>query len=150
SPERIPPAGALAMMYDDPYLQGPRLFKQNCAGRHNHDGAYSDAANEEHNRRGNLNEMRIGNEAPTATTLWDVGGKYWIESFLVPKRIADHDHLGYPKSPFVDGDMVNFVKESFGDDVETKPEEVKSAIARADIILALMAEADKPAYRNVV
>src|SRR5690606_26328492 len=36
SPERIPPEGALALMYDDPLLQGPKLFAQNCASCHNY------------------------------------------------------------------------------------------------------------------
>lgn len=127
-PERIPPQGALAMSYDDPYLQGPRLFRQHCAGCHNfadhrRDDAVAALGKEEgeawDRKTPRMRDLphSIINAAPTAPNLYGVGDNEWIEGFLDAKTIASPHYLGYAGSPFVDGDMVNFVRDAIGDDM---------------------------------
>ena len=38
SPEGISPVGAVALLREDPFTQGPKLFAQKCAGCHRYDG----------------------------------------------------------------------------------------------------------------
>ena len=124
-PERIPPQGALAMTYEDPYLQGPRLFRQHCASCHNHqvDEGFGIPAGEDPQEFRNtahkfgLNMIDIINPNPTAPNLWGVGGRGWMQSFLNAKHIVDEDRFGYLGSPFVDGDMVTFIQDAVPDDM---------------------------------
>jgi ubiquinol-cytochrome c reductase cytochrome b subunit len=141
SPERIPPTGALSLTYDDPYLQGPKLFKQHCAGCHNHE-AKSNVAEKIQGtesekdallRWARLNEVNIINPAPTAPNLADVGSLPWARAILSADKIADGDHFGYKGSPFADGEMVGFVKDNLaspkaGSDLETAIEAISHAL----------------------
>ncbi|MCG8450457.1 MAG: cytochrome b N-terminal domain-containing protein [Pirellulales bacterium] len=137
SPNKIPPTGALSLVYDDPYLQGPKLYQQHCAGCHN----YADAEN---------SDPRLAylvNENPTAPNLFGVGSRKWIAGLLDPEQIAGPDYFGYHGSPFVgDGDntdMVDFIQECFGEDLE--PEQRKKIeAAMQKISVALSAEAQLP------
>jgi ubiquinol-cytochrome c reductase cytochrome b subunit len=124
-PERIPPTGALSMMYDDAFLQGPRLFRQHCATCHNHevDEGFGIQAGEDpqefrdtaHNF--GLNMVDVINPNPTAPNLWGVGGRGWMQAFLRAERIVDEDHFGYEGSLFIDGDMVSFVQDAVTEDM---------------------------------
>lgn len=130
-PERIPPAGALALMHEDPYLQGPRLFKQHCASCHNHvDPAKRDIAT-----AGN-----IVNERPTAPNLFGVGTESWVAGFLDLHRVKSPDYFGYQGSPFHDGDMVGFVEGALPEDANEAQREVV-ADAFGKVAAALSAEA---------
>ena len=125
SPDKIPPEGALALVYDDPYLQGPRLFKQHCAGCHNHKVDKNLAlpvniSQEEFRanaKNWGVNLVDVVNAKPTAPNLWSVGGRSWMHAMLDPKQVADQDHFGYEGSPFADSDMVTFVQEARGEDL---------------------------------
>ncbi|MCH2113659.1 MAG: cytochrome bc complex cytochrome b subunit [Pirellulales bacterium] len=134
----IPPTGALALVYDDPYLQGPLLFKQYCASCHN----YVDWKNPDPL----LSDLV--NPAPTAPNLHGVGSRKWAAALLDPEQVGGPDYLGYPGSPFVgDGDnteMVEFVQECFGEDLPAaEREKVEAAFQK--IAMALSAEAKLPA-----
>lgn len=136
SPAKIPPTGALSLMYDDPYLQGPKLFGQHCASCHIYvDREHPDAA-------GN-----IVNESPTAPNLFGVGSRKWLQGLLDPQQVGGPHHFGYRGSPFVgDGentDMVDFVREAFGEDGD---EELKRQVQGAfeKVAAALSAEAQLP------
>ena len=135
SPDKIPPTGALAMIYADPYLQGPRLFEQYCAGCH----SYVDRSRPE----GTGNIVR---GHPSAPNLFGVGSRAWIEGLLDPEKVSSADYFGYHGSPFVgDGDyteMVDFVHEAFEGADEEQREIVKSAFKK--IAAALSAEAFLP------
>ncbi len=138
SPAKIPPTGALTLVYDDPYLQGPKLYKQHCASCHNYvDPERADSG--------------IVNERPTAPNLYGVGSRKWIEGLLDPEQIASVHYFGYAESPFAsDGDnseMVDFVQESLGEDVE---DEQRKTIQEAfkKIAVALSAEAELPEQRE--
>ncbi len=131
SAERIPPTGALSLMQNDPYLQGPKLFTQHCAGCHSHSGQIpavevgvdpgEDRANA---HKIGINLIEIPNPNATAPNLWGVGGRGWMQAFLNAEKIADHDHLGYEDSPFVEGDMVTFVREAREEDMTAEDREV--------------------------
>jgi ubiquinol-cytochrome c reductase cytochrome b subunit len=140
SAERIPPTGALSLMADDPYLQGPKLFAQHCAGCHSHSGdmpaleiGVDPAAFRATAHRSGINLIEITNANASAPNLWGVGGRAWMQAFLNAERIADHDHLGYGGSPFAEGDMVNFVREAIAEDTSS---EDRSTIEEAFLKIA--------------
>jgi len=140
SPAKIPAAGALTLMHDDPYLQGPKLFVQHCASCHNYlDREHPDAT------------ANIVSAAPTAPNLFGVGSRKWLTGLLDPEQVATVHYFGYRGSPFVgDGentDMVDFVQEaaSYEDDEEMDADakwQVQAAFEK--IAAALSAEAQLP------
>ena len=132
SPDKIPPEGALSLVQNDPYLQGPKLFDQYCASCHSHvdpESSTNDGTN-------------------TAPNLFGVGSRNWVAAMLDPERISSPDYFGYKGSPFVgDGDytdMVDYVHEAFGEDAGP---EVKEAVKK--IVVALSAEAELPLQREM-
>ncbi len=129
SPARIPPEGALALIYDDPYLQGPKLFKQNCAGCHNFEShevddfiAWDKSLTKRENK--SIDEASpwpaIINPKPSAPNLYGVGSYQRIVGFLSKQMITTRHYFGYEGSPFADGDMVNFVSEAIGEKMSDK------------------------------
>lgn len=139
----IPPTGALTLVYEDPYLQGPKLFAQNCASCHNyvdHDNPDPELAS-------------LVNDKPTAPNLFGVGSREWIEGILDPEQVASADYFGYEGSPFVgDGDyteMVSFIQEDcFGEDITPEQRETVQA-ALKKVAAALSAESQLPAQAEM-
>jgi ubiquinol-cytochrome c reductase cytochrome b subunit len=128
SAERIPPTGALSMTYDDPYLQGPRLFRQNCAGCHNYIDIEKPAAEQ---------PDAIVSAVPTAPNLYGVGTRKWIAGWLDPEKIISPDHFGYADSPFTEGEMATFVHDTFGEDISDEQKAAaKEALAKIATTLA--------------
>lgn len=140
SPEKIPPAGALSLLQNDPYLQGPKLFNQHCVGCHIHVRA---GDNKSHAIKLLNNDL----ENYSAPNLHSVGSREWIAGILDPNQVGGPHYFGYPGSPFVgDGDytdMVDFVNESLAD---TDPN-VQAAVEK--IVIALSAEAQLPYQREM-
>lgn len=146
--DRIPPSGALSLAYDDPFLQGPRLFKQHCASCHNHampawvkQGAHAKAAAvfSEH--------AEIAASAPRAPNLFGVGGPIWASAWLDAGVVASDDYLGYQDSPFAEGDMASFVRDSWPAD---GLHEMKSeALAAPAVIRAALVAESGVAHRGV-
>lgn len=133
-PERIPPLGALSMMYDDPFLQGSRLFGQHCATCHNHVGS----SNADH-----LSGRDVINRAATAPNLFDVGTERWMANWLDAKEIVSPHRFGYKGSKFVDGDMVNFVAGMVAED-SSDADKAAAKDAKAKIVAALVDAAKLP------
>jgi len=136
----IPPTGALTLVYNDPYLQGPQLFKKNCAVCHN----FVDSENLDRRL------ADLVNKKPTAPNLYGVGSRRWIAAILDPEQIVGPDYFGYPGSPFVGAgdstDMVDFVERCFSE--ELKPvDRQKIEVAMQKIAVALSAEAQLPSQR---
>lgn len=136
SPDRIPPEGALSLLQKDPYLQGPKLFKQHCASCHSYVDESSPLSF----------AMRVTGADPnqsSAPNLFGVGSREWVAAMLDPNKFSSKEYFGYPGSPFVgDGDyttMFDFVHEAFG---ESAGPEVKEAVEK--IVVALSAEAQLP------
>ncbi|QEG33150.1 cytochrome b [Bythopirellula goksoeyrii] len=148
SPEKIPPTGALTLMAEDPFLQGPKLFTQHCAGCHTHevDGRHKfdiEFDPKEFSRTAQnfgLNLVEIISPKPTAPNLWGVGDKLWMQSFMSPQLITDRNHFGYENSPFAQGEMVSFIQEAHGEELS---EEERKAVdeAFASISIALWLDA---------
>ncbi|MGI9428947.1 MAG: cytochrome b N-terminal domain-containing protein [Bythopirellula sp.] len=142
----IPPTGALTLVYEDPYLQGPKLYAQNCASCHNYvDRGRPDAEGPDPQLQS------LVNDSPTAPNLYGVGSREWIEGLLDPERVAGPDYFGYQGSPFAgDGDyteMVDFVRDDcFGEDVADE-QRVQVRAALKKIAIALSAEAALPQQR---
>ena len=136
SPAKIPAAGALTLMHDDPYLQGPKLFAQHCASCHSYlDREHPDAA------------TNIVSATPTASNLFEVGSRKWLTGLLDPEQVGGPHYFGYQGSPFIgDGentDMVDFVQEAFDEDMDADAkQQVQSAFEK--IAAALSAEAQLP------
>ena len=78
-PNRIPVSGAVTLLREDPFTQGPRLFAKHCKGCHRYDG---------HDGRGRLvyegsadgKEVR---SAATAADLGQFGSSVWMNSVVV-------------------------------------------------------------------
>ncbi len=127
SPKGIPPAGAISLLRNDPYIQGPQLYAENCAKCHHYGG---------HDGMGNKPE-----DPPSAPDLKGFASREWIRGLMDPEKV-DSPHY-YGNTAFKDGDMVEFVKE----DVASYSESEKKTLDQ--MILALSAEADLP-YQSQV
>lgn len=73
-PDRIPPGGAIALMRNDPFTQGPRIFADKCSSCHRYNG---------HNGRGVMVVDKGEIAAPTAVDLGNFGSKEWMEAVIV-------------------------------------------------------------------
>jgi ubiquinol-cytochrome c reductase cytochrome b subunit len=118
SNDGIPVSGALTLLRDDPKTQGPKLFRQHCASCHDYVGGTDDD---------------IKAEKVSAPNLFGYGTKAWMAGWLDPKRIAAPDYYGNTK--FKNGDMVDFVKETYSDMEKEDKEEIDT------LLVALAAEA---------
>jgi ubiquinol-cytochrome c reductase cytochrome b subunit len=105
SPEGIPPAGALALLRADAKLQGPKLFRQQCASCHSH------APPEDTNADPS---QVIDVENPTASNLWAFGTREWVLGILIPKEIAGPHYFG--NTSLKEGDMTMWVEDTLGPD----------------------------------
>lgn len=111
----VAPAGALAMLRNDPKLQGPRLFAQQCVSCHSfsrHDG---DA---------------LMPEESSAADLGSFATRVWLEGLFDPEQIKSPEYFG--NTQFAAGMMVRYVEGDFSQ----LPEEDQQAV-----ITALLAEA---------
>jgi len=127
-PERIPPAGALDLVRNDPLSQGPKLFAQHCAGCHAHvDPAAPDAA--------------VVLAKASAANLHGFGTSAWMRGLLDPGQVAGPAYFG--NTAHKDGDMVNFVHDDLTNADEWKPADIEAVIA-AMAAEAGLAAADTP------
>jgi ubiquinol-cytochrome c reductase cytochrome b subunit len=125
SPQGIPPSGAVTLLREDPFLQGPKLFSKYCASCHRYDG---------HDGLGNTLH-----DAQMASDLKGFGSREWLNGLLDPQRIDSIQYFGGTK--LKDGKMVKFVH----DKVAKYPPEKKLVLEKA--IAALSAEAGLPGQR---
>lgn len=169
----IPPTGALTLVYDDPYLQGPKLFAQHCASCHNYEPLTFDdyeSANPGEEIQEMLEAARasvedwketidalknskftnfhntepIINSNPTAPNLYPISQfNSWFSNWLNPRLINSKHLLGYEDSPFKDGDMTSFILESYGD-IDPYDESQTVVQAFSKISWALFDEAQLP------
>lgn len=81
-PNRIPVEGAVSLLRNDPFTQGPRLFEKHCSGCHRING---------HDGRGSqVTELQITDGVahsitppPTAVDLAGFGSREWMRSVVV-------------------------------------------------------------------
>jgi ubiquinol-cytochrome c reductase cytochrome b subunit len=120
----IPPAGAAALLRQDPYAQGPKIFARNCASCHKYDG---------HDGLG-----LVTTNAPGAADLKGFASREWIAGLLDPAQIGSPHYFGGTK--FADGKMSKWVKKNVP---KASPDQMRQVIA------ALSAEAQLKAQRDV-
>ncbi|HXJ72672.1 MAG TPA: cytochrome b N-terminal domain-containing protein, partial [Candidatus Dormibacteraeota bacterium] len=93
-PNGIPSAGAVTLLRNDPFTQGPKLFAKNCASCHRYDGQDGTGL--------------VSTNAPAAADLKDFASRAWLTRFLDPAHIATPQCFGGTKH--VEGKMVKFVQ----------------------------------------
>lgn len=119
SPTGIPPTGAVTLLRDDPFTQGPKLFAKNCASCHRFDG---------HDGLGGQPKDEI-----KASDLKGFATREWLTGLLDPARVDSPHYFGGSKAKT--GKMVKFVKEDVAEFNALQKSELVQAIA------ALSAEA---------
>jgi ubiquinol-cytochrome c reductase cytochrome b subunit len=123
----IPPAGAVTLLRDDPFAQGPKIFARNCASCHRFDG--NDAVG------------RKSKEPPSASDLKGFASRTWLKGLLNPEKVSSPAYFGGTK--FKDGKMSKFVKKDLAD---MTPEQQADLNA---IIAAVSAEAQLKAQHSI-
>lgn len=122
----IPISGAVTLLRDDPYVQGPKLFARNCASCHRYDG---------HDGLGITPK-----DPPSAPDLKGFAAREWIAGLLDPAQVASSNYFGGTR--FANGKMVRFVKK----DVAAYTPEQKAQLQK--VIIALSAEAKLTSQRE--
>jgi ubiquinol-cytochrome c reductase cytochrome b subunit len=121
----IPLTGAVTLLREDAYAQGPKLFAKYCSSCHRFDG---------HDGLG-----QAPKDPPAASDLRNFATREWIAGLLDPERISTPHYFGATK--FADGKMARFVKK---DVAKYSPEE-KEKLRK--VIAAVSAEAQLKAQR---
>lgn len=119
SPAGIPPTGAVTLLRNDAFTQGPKIFAKNCASCHRFDG---------HDGLGGHPK-----DAQSASDLKGFATREWLTGLLNPEKIDTPHYFGGSK--LKNGKMVKFVKE----DVASFTDEEKKLLAGT--VAALSAEA---------
>jgi len=109
----IPVAGAVALLRDDAYTQGPRIFARSCASCHRFDG---------HDGLG-----KLPTDAPTASDLKGFASREWLTGLLDPNRISTPHYFGGTK--FADGKMAKWVKKNGPRYSSEQKEQLRKVIA---------------------
>lgn len=125
SPSGIPATGAVTLLRNDPFTQGPRIFSKQCASCHRFNG---------HDALGLVVTI-----APEGAELKGFASREWITGLLDPEKISGPHYFGGTK--FKDGKMAKFVKK----DVAQFSSEEKIKLNK--VILALSAEAQLKGQR---
>ncbi len=124
APSGIPIAGAAALLREDPYIQGPKLFAKHCASCHRYGG---------HDGEGNPVK-----DPQSAADLKGFASREWLAGLLDPAKVDSLHYFGGTK--FKDGKMVKWVKKNA--DEPKEQEQLKKVIA------ALSAEAQLKSQRD--
>ena len=119
SPDGIPVTGAVTLLRNDPFTQGPKIFAKNCASCHRYDG---------HDGLGGQPK-----DKPSAAELKGFASREWLTGLLDPAKVDSVHYFGATK--FKEGKMVKYVQE----DIAEFGAEDKQALQKA--IAALSAEA---------
>ena len=123
----IPITGALSVMRDDPYTQGPRIFSRNCASCHRFDG---------HDGLG----YPLPADSISGSDLKDFASRKWLSGFLHADTILSKKYWG--GTYHAEGDMVGWL----GDN---QPESEAARTTRQNVVLALSAQAKLPAQKEL-
>ena len=90
----IPPTGAVSLLRDDAFTQGPKIFAKNCSSCHRFAG---------HDGTG-----RVPKDPPHASDLKGIASREWLNGLLDPEQISSIKYFGATK--FADTKMAKFVK----------------------------------------
>ena len=113
SPSGIPVAGAVTLLRNDPFTQGPKIFAAKCASCHRFDG---------HDGTGVLVK-----DAQSASDLKGFASREWLAGLLDPERIGTTNYFGATKHR--SGKMAKFVHEKVAAFSPEKKEQLGKVIA---------------------
>ncbi|WP_425396803.1 cytochrome b N-terminal domain-containing protein [Aeoliella sp.] len=116
----VPVAGARDQTRHDPMIAGRRLFKQHCASCHSHHDPTPRKLASDYDPL-----LTVHVEEPTAPNLYGFGSRRWMEGMLNPDQIAGPNYFEH--TIFAEGDMVDWVKTSIGDELADLPDDEKKA-----------------------
>ena len=119
SPAGIPSSGAVTLLRDDAFTQGPKLFAQKCAGCHRYDG---------HDGTG-----LVPKDPQSACDLKGFASRSWLAGLLDPEKIATTNYFG--GTTHRNGKMVKFAKKDIANYTADQKVNLQKVIA------ALSAEA---------
>jgi ubiquinol-cytochrome c reductase cytochrome b subunit len=128
----IPPTGALTLLQNDPFTQGPVLYKQHCAICHPFTPQEGASAHPDF--------KPIPCDTPKAPNLYNPIRKEWIAGFLDPQKINSADYFANTK--FAAGSMVGFVRGDMKDAVKDA-EDMGTENALDRLVDFLLAEAKR-------
>jgi ubiquinol-cytochrome c reductase cytochrome b subunit len=123
----VPITGALTLMRNDAYTQGPRIFSRNCASCHRYDG---------HDGMGNA----LPADSISASDLKGYGSRAWAQGFLNADTILTRKYWG--GTAHTEGDMVGWL----GDHI---PETDEQVATRKAVVLALSSQAQLTSQREL-
>jgi ubiquinol-cytochrome c reductase cytochrome b subunit len=113
APAGIPPEGALTLLREDAFTQGPKLFAQKCASCHRYGGEDGTG--------------RIPKSPQSAADLKGFGTREWLAGLLTPDGVASTNYFGGNKHR--DGKMVKFVKKDVANYTADEKEKLRKALA---------------------
>ena len=122
----VPTTGALAVLRDDPFIQGPRLFSRNCASCHRFDG---------HDGLG----YPLSKDSISASDLKGYGSRAWLTGFLHADTILTTRYWG--GTAHTEGDMAYWLSDH-------QPETDEARRTREDVVIALSAQAQLPSQHE--
>jgi ubiquinol-cytochrome c reductase cytochrome b subunit len=129
----IPPTGALTLMKNDPFIQGPVLYKQHCAMCHPFAPFEGEA---EH-----ADFKSIPCETPRAPNLYNPIRKEWIAGFLDPQKIRSAEYFANTK--FASGAMVGFVRGDLKEAMKSAEEDFGIENSLDQLVDFLLSEAKR-------
>jgi ubiquinol-cytochrome c reductase cytochrome b subunit len=115
----VPITGALTLMREDAYTQGPRIFSRNCASCHRFDG---------HDGLGNA----LPADSISASDLKGFGSRAWVQGFLHADTILSRRYWG--GTAHAEGDMAMWLSDNM-------PESDEELAMRRSVVLALSSQA---------
>ncbi|MBL0891824.1 MAG: cytochrome b N-terminal domain-containing protein [Gemmatimonadaceae bacterium] len=123
----VPITGALTLMREDAYTQGPRIFSRNCASCHRFDG---------HDGLGNA----LPKDSISASDLKGFGSRAWVSGFLHADTILTSRYWG--GTYHAEGDMAMWLADHI-------PEGEDEVTMRQNVVLALSAQAKLPSQAEM-
>jgi ubiquinol-cytochrome c reductase cytochrome b subunit len=120
--EGVPITGAMSLMREDAYTQGPRIFSRNCASCHRYEG---------HDGLGNA----LPKDSISASDLKGFGSRAWVTGFLDADTILTKRYWG--GTIHSEGDMAGWLSDHI-------PETPEAQVYRHNAILALSSQAQLP------
>jgi ubiquinol-cytochrome c reductase cytochrome b subunit len=109
----VPAGGAVELVRNDSFIQGPKLFAKHCSSCHRFEGGDGTG--------------RPVKDPQSASDLKGFGSREWLDGFLDPARISTTNYFGGTK--FNNTKMAKFVKKTVAAYTPEQKEQLKMVIA---------------------